>query len=82
MAKVEIKLNNAGVRELLQSGEVAKYIDDLAQSIAINAGTGYSARSHPTGQRTIANVYAETSAARRENQNNNTLLKAMRSAKK
>ncbi len=73
-----VTLVRKGVRELLKSQAVADLCASLGQDMARRAGEGYEAAPpHQTGQRAAVNVYAGTREARRDNLENNTLLKAM-----
>ena len=49
-----------------------------AQQTANRAGEGYSAETHLGKKRAYANVYAETRNAKRDNLDNNTLLKSLK----
>lgn len=76
--KVEVKINYAGVGELLNSQWAADCCAEVAQQVAERAGDGYVvAAPHSTGQRVAVNVYAETKEAAKDNYENNTLLKAV-----
>lgn len=75
--KVEIELNSAGIRELLQSDEIREYCEELAQGVASRAGEGYEVDSMVGKTRANASVYAATREANRDNLENNTLLKAL-----
>ena len=73
-----VVLVRSGVRQLLNSPEAADCISALGRNMARRAGEGYAAEEpHKTGQRVAVNVHAETQKARRDNLENNTLLKAM-----
>lgn len=78
MSKVRVKLNQAGVRELLKSGEIMGVCKDLANGVAARAGTGYEVNTHVGKNRVNAEVRAETYEAYRDNMKNNTLLKVLR----
>ena len=76
MANLRIKLNSKGVRELLKSKEIMDACVELAQDAAKRAGTGYEADSGYVGKtRVSAMVRPATFAARRDDLQNNTLLK-------
>ena len=75
---VKIKLNRAGVRELMQSAEIVGECERIAQGIAARAGDGYTVDIYPRGKtRGNASVIAETDAAMKDNMKRNTLLKAI-----
>lgn len=78
MSKVRVKLNQAGVRELLKSGEIMGVCKDLANGVAARAGAGYEVNTHVGKNRVNAEVRAETYEAYRDNMKNNTLLKVLR----
>ena len=79
MAKVRIELDRGGVHELLNSQVMADLMTEYGQNHAHRAGEGYAAAPpHKSGQRVIVNVYAATEEARRDNLENNTLLKTMK----
>jgi len=78
MGKVEIKLNRAGVRELLRSAEMRQICVEQAQAIAARAGNDYATDSRTGVNRVNASVYPATAEASRDNMKNNTLLKAVK----
>lgn len=83
MAKLHIKLNRRGVRELLKSQEIMDECVRIAQQKANEAGSGYVADSGYVGKtRASAMVYPSSAAARQDNYHNNTLLKAFGGAMK
>lgn len=83
MAKLRIKLNRKGVRELLKSQEIMDECVRIAQEKASAAGDGYAADDGHVGKtRASAMVYPSSAAARSDNYHNNTLLKVFGSALK
>lgn len=78
MARLKVELNIGAVGGLLRSDEMREVLQQEAQKIVNRCGPGYesSARRRPTRQ--TAAVFARTRAARQDNMDNNTLLKAMR----
>ena len=78
MSKVKIVLNKQGMREMLRSQGVHNAIRSEAGNIASRCGEGYAASSTIGRERALASVYAETSEAKRDNLDNNTILKAVR----
>lgn len=70
-------LNRAGVRELMQSEEMQDVLLDHAKSIATRAGEGYDVFVGKT--RANVSVYTATESAMKDNLDNNTLEKAVRS---
>lgn len=76
MAKIRVKLNRKGVRNLLQSREIMEACVQVAKEKAAQAGEGYEADDGYVGKtRASAMVYPSSAAARRDNYRNNTLLK-------
>ena len=71
-------LNSKGVQELLKSPQMQSILAEHANAVAGRAGEGYEARYHVGKKRAYANVYAETAEAKRDNMDNNTLLKSLR----
>lgn len=83
MAKLRVKLNRKGVRELLKSQEIMDECVRVAQEKSAAAGPGYEADDGYVGKtRASAIVYPSSSAARSDNYRNNTLLKTFGSALK
>lgn len=83
MAKLRIKLNRKGVRELLKSAEIMDECVRIAQEKANEAGGGYEADSGYVGKtRASAIVYPSSEKARQDNYHNNTLLKTFGGALK
>lgn len=78
MGKVKFKLNGAGVRSLLKSGEMAKIVGDHAARIASASGAGYASTTFDAGTRVVGKAYADTFQAKRDNSKNNTLLKNLK----
>ena len=73
------ELNSNGVRELLQSPEMQGIIGELAAQKAEQAGDGYAYDVNVGQSRAYANIYAETKEAIKDNYENNTLEKVIRS---
>ena len=78
MSKVRIKLNSAGVRELLKSSEMRGICNEQASRIASRSGAGYDVQERNYPSRVSTVVKPVTVKARKDNSDNNTLLKAMR----
>ena len=76
MSKVKFELNRAGVRELLRSQEAMIVCQEYANNIRNRAGDGYEVDTYVGTNRANASVYAATYEARKDNYENNTLLKA------
>lgn len=77
MAKVEIVLNPAGVRELLKSDDIMQICKEHANRAVSALGDGYAVNTYVGANRVNAEVSAETFLARRDNMKNNTILKAL-----
>lgn len=76
MNKADFKLNKAGVRELMRSSEMMDAMTGYAQQIRSRAGDGYEISQFVGKSRVNASVFADTYEARKDNLENNTLLKA------
>ena len=78
MAKNTFKLNYKGVGELLKSEPMQKILSDYATNIKNRCGDGYEQDIYIGKSRANAMVTATTFQARKDNMDNNTLLKAVR----
>lgn len=78
MAKVKVTLNRSGVRALLKSEEMKAVCAEKAQAVCVRCGTGYATDTYTGKNRVNAMVWADTTQARRDNAENNTLLKALK----
>lgn len=76
--KLTVKLNSAGIRELLKSAEIQSVCKEQASNIANRCGAGYESDVRAGKNRAVAEVKAVTYAAKRDNLKNNTLLKAVK----
>lgn len=77
MANVEIKLNPAGVRELLKSAEINRVCREQADSIQARAGDGFVVEPRNYPERSGYAVKAGDAHAYYSNQKHNTLLRAI-----
>ena len=77
--KFKFVLNPEGVRQLLTSNEMMGVCQDYANAMKASAGDGYDTSSYHGKNRVNVSVYPKTDKAYKDNQNNNTLLKAVRS---
>lgn len=77
-SRVKIKLNKAGVRELLRSSEAQQICMEEASRIQSNAGEGFEVGERNYPERKGAAVYPATDKAYYHNLKHNTLLKAMK----
>jgi hypothetical protein len=75
MANVKVKLNSSGVRELLKSSEIQNYCVSLAESRQSAMGDGYEVQTRNYPERSGAIIVATSSKAKKDNLENNTLLK-------
>lgn len=75
MAKVQIKLNKAGISEILKSQGAEKVCMEYAGQVLGRLSDGYEVETRVT-DRAVVVVYAATPKARNECLRNNTLLKA------
>ena len=78
MAKVEFELNTAGVRELMKSSEMQAVCEKYAGSALSRLGEGYSMNTFQGRNRVNVEISADTYKARKDNLQNNTILKAVR----
>ena len=77
MSKVKFELNTKGVAQLLKSDEMTALLENAAQAVAGRAGGSYEVRTIKAQTRVIATVEAADRETRKDNLNNNTLLKAL-----
>lgn len=77
MSTNKFVLNRAGVRELMQSQEMQDVCKEYADRALNSLGEGYIVTTYVGKTRANASVYAESAAAKRENNKYNTILKAV-----
>lgn len=77
MANVKFELNREGVKELLQSPEMMAICKEYADNAIASLGDGYEVSTYTGKSRVNASVIATTYKARKENSENNTILKAV-----
>ena len=77
MSKIRFELNRAGVRELMKSPEMMTVLKECANTAHGKLGEGYAVGTFVESTRACARISAVTQDARRENAENNTLLKAL-----
>ena len=80
MSNIKFELNREGVRELLRSSEMMQICENHANKAQAQLGSGYSVSTHVGKNRVNASVGAQTYAARKENSENNSILKAVLSS--
>jgi len=78
MSKTIFKLNRKGVADIMKSDGMQKILKDKASEIKNRCGDGFEQDIHVGKNRANAMVYAETIQAKKENLDNNTILKAVR----
>ena len=78
MAKFKFELNRDGVRQLMQSSEMMSVCKSYADRAAGSLGTGYEVSTMTGKTRVNAQIAAVTYQARKENSENNTILKSLR----
>lgn len=78
MSNLKIVLNRAGVRALLRSEEMMQVCKNHANSALERLGPGYEVTTLTGKNRVNAEISAKTHKARKENLENNTILKALR----
>jgi len=78
MSKVEFKLNKSGVRALMKSEEMQAILKDIADNALNSLGEGYKSDARVGKNRANAMVYASTYQAKKDNLENNSILKAVR----
>lgn len=78
MSNLKVVLNRNGVRDLLQSEEMKRICEEHAQKTLSRLGEGYVATSMVGKTRANASISADSYAARKDNSENNTILKALR----
>lgn len=78
MAEIQFEPNSEVIGAMLRGEEMKALLSQIGQKIANNAGPGYGYSVRDTGQRAAVSVQTRTKAAAKDNEENNTLLKAMR----
>lgn len=77
MANVTIKLNTAGVRQLLQSAEIAEAVEAQAQAIKTRCSGNYEINTQQGKYRSITRVVTADKGTYYKNLKSNELLKAV-----
>ena len=77
MSDFRFELNEAGVRELLQSAEMNEIITAYTDQINAEAGEGYEGDVQTGKNRIVGMVKAVSKEAIEDNEENNTLLRAI-----
>lgn len=76
-SKFKLVLNRDGVRELMQSEGAMAVCKEYADQAAASLGDGYVVTTYVGKTRANASVYAESAAAKRENNKTNSIIKAV-----
>ena len=79
MSRTKFELNVSGLNKLMKSAEMQSVANRAASKIAAVAGEEYGMSSKVLSFDSLASVYPETYEAKKNNRDNNTLDKAMRS---
>ena len=77
MANFRFELNEAGVRELLQSKRMSKVLEGYANDVLGRLPQGFGKTIGMTTQRAKVIVGTRSRSAAKDNLKNNTLLKAL-----
>lgn len=78
MSKMQFKINRAGVANMMKSDGMQKILSEKASTIRERCGDGYEQDIYVGRNRANAMVRAETYEAKKDNAENNTILKAVR----
>ena len=78
MTKVKFELNRSGVASLMKSSAMQKILVNHATAIKNRSGSGYEQDIHIGKNRANARVWASSASAKKDNLENNTLLKSVR----
>ncbi len=78
MSKSGFKLNRGAVAELMKSAPMQKILTEKASAVRARCGDGYEQDIYVGQNRANAMVSATTYRAKKDNLENNTLLKAVR----
>ena len=74
----KFELNRKGVAELMKSDGMQEVLNNHASAIRMRCGDGYEQDIFVGKNRANAMVSAGTAKAKKDNSNNNTLLKAVK----
>lgn len=78
MAKVKVKVNVPAVKAMMRSKEMQSIINGRASQIQAGLGAGYEVESYVAKTRCVALVGTGSEESKKENMENNTILKAMK----
>lgn len=77
MANVKFELNREGVRDLLRSKEMMDVCQEYADNALSKLGEGYEITTHTGSSRVNVEIAAVTYAAKKENLEDNSIIKAV-----
>lgn len=77
MAKVTVRLNLAGVNEVMKSAPIQAALTEAGNAVAARSGIECGVRTHVADYIAITNVYPASAEAARENYQTNALVKAL-----
>lgn len=77
MSSIKFKLDQQGVRDLLQGEEMQQILREYGNAKAQQAGDGYASEVHVYSKRAVAQVFPNTAESANDNYENNTLLKVI-----
>lgn len=77
MIKVEVEIDSKGARDLMRSEEVMQLCESYANDAMSKLGNGYLLTSYIGKNRLNVSIKAMTREARRDQYENNTILKAI-----
>lgn len=75
--KVRFQLNRSGVAELMKSAEMVSIMEEYGSKALSTLGDGYEMNTHIGRNRANVEIEAVTYKAKRDNLENNTILKAV-----
>lgn len=75
--KVKFELNRKGVAELMKSAEMVNVLEGYGKRATDTLGDGYESETYQGKNRANVEVKAVTFKARKDNLENNTILKAV-----
>lgn len=78
MSNFRFELNRAGVRQLLRGDAIQGALKGCASRAKSKLPSGYEQDIYIGKNRSNAMIWAETASARKDNSDNNSILKALR----
>jgi len=78
MSKIRFTLNRKGVAALMKSSQMQSILTEKATAIKNKAGSGYERDIYVGKNRANARVWASSPSAKKDNLENNTLLKSVK----